>query len=294
MEEKKTSRDLTEFFLEWRDTCAIDKCEKSTASGDVQYLHDMFDREFRRLTDSPRVSCLGAGTSAVSEFAFGMGTSFHAFHLVESEFYAPGKKEGSKRFGLPLKNHLFEAAETRGREGRLNGYFLLMLRTVVNNSFDGSVVSDPKSDDGDDMAADPLAKAPATGPAPDVSISQTECRNEFRRLFEAFWKKASKDVRLALLCDVFFVPKLTREIVEASGLGQSAFYNRKPLQKEIRSICSRLADDHDLADIQDACVSCLPELAEEFGTADPECRFFFEIREDLKHSKKLSESDGNG
>ena len=144
------------------------------------------------------------------------------------------------------------------------------------------------------MAADPLAKAVSTGPAPDVSISQMECRNEFRRLFEEFWKEASKDVRLALLCDVFDVPKSTPEIVEESGLGQSAFYNRKPLQKEIRNICSRLADDHDFSDIQAACVSCLPELAEEFGKADPDCRFFFEIRDALKFSKNLSKSDGNG
>lgn len=294
MKEKNPSRDLTEFFLEWRDTCAIDKCEKAAASGDVKYVHKMFDQKFRQHANSPRASWLGAGTSALSEFAAGMGTSFHAFHLVESEFYAPGKKEGSKRFGLPLKNHLFEAAETKGREGCLNGYFLRMLQTVINNSFGKSVVSDSKSDDGDDMAADPFAKVPATGPAPDVSISQTECRNEFSRLFEEFWKVASKDIRLALLCDVFDVPKSTPEIVEASGLKQSAFYNRKPLQKEIRSICSRLADDHDLSDIQDACVFCLPELAEEFGMADPDCRFFFGIRDELKFSKNLSKSDGNG
>ncbi len=286
-------RDLTEFFLEWRETCAIDECKKSLERGDVQEVNKMYDKCLADMIKNARESSLGKGVKSVSEFS---GITVNAFKLIESEFYTPGKKpmeEGGKNYGESLKNHLFESADTKNCAGRLNGYFFMMLRSIVNNSFKKSVVNEPvatREDEDTDDFTSPIDRATAPGTMPGESLIQSECHADFTRLCEEFWKTAPKDIRLAFLCDVFEVSKSTPQIVQASGLKQSAFYNRKPLAKEIRDICCRLHENgYEFSDIEDACVCCLPDLAKKFGLDDPQCRFFFNIQDDLKHGKNFAE-----
>lgn len=278
---EKTSRDLTEFFLEWRDTCTIDKCEKSAASGDVQYVHDEFDKRLQGMINRARASGLGNGVLAASEFS---GADVHAFKLVESEFYRPGKKTeeaGGKKFGQALKDHLFGNEKTKFSPGRLNKYFLDILRSVVKDSFKNSVISVPvRGKDGTE--SNPVDDAPDQKPNgnPTATIARSECIDDFRESLLSFWNKASIDMRLAALCFATDgeVPFSNPIVVEASGLRSSAFSNRKErVILELRKIAGALSEDHDPNDLRFVFDKFLRGLLEEFGREDPACAPFFEV-----------------
>ena len=277
-DETKKGRNLTEFFLEWRDTCAIDKC---TRKEDVRYVHDMFDRRAEGMVSGSRASSLGNGLVAVSEFS---GYSGHWFHLVESEFYRQGEKtpeEGGKKYGQALKDHLFGNEGTKVSPGRLNGYFLQMLRTVINNSFTGPGVSDPVQND-DGKLVDPVDIAPDSKPDSDPPevLAVSECLEDFRKSLLSFWTKAAIDMRLAALCFACpnKVPFSNPTVVQASGLKQSAFANRKEQAiQQLREIVSILSNDHDPDDLQFVFGKHLWNLLEELGRADPACAPFFKV-----------------
>ena len=274
----KDTRDRTDFFLEWRHTCAIDKC---TRKEDVHYVHDMFDRRAKAMIAACRPSPLGNGVVAVSEFS---GYSGHWFHLVESEFYRPGEKppeEGGKKYGQALKDHLFGNEGTKVSPGRLNGYFLLMLRTVVKKSTTDSVVTVLVRDKGG-TESNPIDGAPDTNPYgdPELSIALKECLDDFRERLIAFWNEASVDMRLAALCFATNgeVPFSNPVVVEASGLKSSAFANRKErVILEMRKITGYLLKDHNQEDLQLVVGRYLRDLLEEFGRKDPACAPFFKI-----------------
>lgn len=276
--ETKKSRDLTEFFLEWRDTCAINLC---TRKDDVRYVHDMFDNRAKRMIADCRDSELGGGVVAVSEFS---GSSGHWFNRVESEFYRQGEKtpeEGGKKFGQALKDHLFGNEETIASPGRLNGYFLGMLRTVVNASFKGSVVSVLEQDK-DGKKTNPIIRQPDPNPDgdPESSIARKECLADFRKHLLAFWNEAAIDMRLAALCFATAgeVPFSNPVVVEASGLKSSAFANRKErVVLELRKIAGSLSKDHDSKDLQTVVGKNLRDLLEEFGREDSACAPFFQV-----------------
>ena len=272
------TRDLTSFLLEWRDTCAIDMC---TRKEDVRYVHDMFDHRAKGMIADCRASRLGNGLVAVSEFS---GYSGHWFHLVEIEFYRPGEKtpeEGGKKYGQALKDRLFGNEGTEVSPGRLIGYFLQMLRTVVNNSFNGSGVSDTDQDK-DGKESNPIDTAPDLKPDgdPESSIARKECLDDFRERLIGFWNEASVDMRLAALCFATDgkVPFSNPTIVKASGLKSSAFANRKEkVILVLRKIADSLSEDHDSAVLQSVFGRFLRDLLEEFGREDPACAPFFEI-----------------
>lgn len=278
MNETRQSRDLTDFFLEWRDTCAIDKC---TRTADVRYVHDMFDGRAKRMIADHRDSGLGGGVVSVSEFS---GSSGHWFHRIESEFYRPGEKtpeEGGKKYGQALKDHLFGNEGTKASPGRLNGYFLRMLRSVVDASFRKSVVP-VLVRGGDGTESNPVDDAPnqKPGDSPTSTIALGESYDDFRESLLAFWNEASVDMRLAALCfasggEVSFS---NPAIVEASGLKSSAFANRKErVVLELRKIAGSLSKAHDPDVLQSVFGGFLRDLLEEFGRKDPACAPFFEV-----------------
>jgi len=273
---ESAKRDLTDFFLEWRDTCAIDKCKRKE---DVAYVHAIFDRKFREMAANPRQSKFG-GLSAVSEFSLDFERT-HAFHLVELEFYTPGKREhADKRFGQALKNYLFESSETKSNPGGINGYFLLMLKDVVKKSFlQSGVESTPslqKDEEGNEIGE--LAKVGNQPANPECIIDRDpaqlmvleECHEEFKSRFGAMWDTLGKEERLALLCDIFFISKLNPEIIAASGLGKSAFYNRKPLVK-VREIANAMLAGYEIDELVHVFRNGIGKVAYDLGKKDPDC-----------------------
>ena len=276
--EKQPSRDLTEFFLEWRETCAIDKC---TRKEDVRYVHDMFDNRAQRMIADHRVSGLGGGVVSVSEFS---GASGHWFHRIETEFYRSGEKtpeEGGKKYGQALKDHLFGNDETKVSPGRLNGYFLGMLRTVVNDSFDKSVVSNPVQND-DGTQENPLDNASVQNPSPAddpaLSLAAKECLEDFRGDLSSFWNESAVDMRLAALCAATRIPFSNPVVVEASGLKSSAFSNRNDaVVRKLRLIADGLSDDYDPEIVQFVFRGYLKDALLALGRTDPACNPFFDI-----------------
>ena len=275
---KKQSRNLTDFFLEWREKCAIDKC---TRKDDVRYVHDMFDRRAEGMIAKCRASGLGGGVISVSEFS---GISGHWFNRVESEFYRSSEKspeEGGKKYGQALKDHLFENEETKTSPGKLNGYFLRMLQTVVEDSFEKSVVSVLYRDkDGTEVNSIDTAPDPRQDDDPESSMASKECLADFRNHLTAFWKESAIDMRLAVLCFASpdKVPFSNPTVVQASGLKQSAFANRKEqVVQKLREIVGTLSNDHDPDDLQFVFGNHLWSLLEEFGRADPACAPFFKV-----------------
>lgn len=277
-EAKQEKRDLTDFFLEWRDTCAIDKC---TRTADVRYVHDMFDSRAQRMTAGCRASGLGGGVISVSEFS---GFSGHWFNRVESEFYRPGEKtpeEGGKKYGQALKDYLFGNGETKVSPGRLNGYFLGMLRTVVNDSFDKSVVSNPVQND-DGTQRNPLENASVQNPSPAddpaLSLAAKECLEDFRARLLSFWNESAVDMRLAALCAATRTPFSNPVVVEASGLKSSAFSNRNDaVVRKLRLIADGLSDDYDPEIVQFVFRGYLKDALLALGRTDPACNPFFDV-----------------
>jgi hypothetical protein len=275
---EKTTKDLTVFFLEWRDKCAIDKCERMD---DVHYVHAMFDAKLRTMISQVRRSRFMGGTIALSEYA---GKHIHAFHLIESEFYRSSdgqNKDREKRYGAALKSHLFESESSKADPGRLNGYFLDMLRTVVKESFKNSVVrSGGVLRDKDGEEVEPLNYVSSDNlqsntdhvstDVPDQGMDVDTCLTEFHTRFKAMWETLGTAERLALLCEIFDISKNRREIVAASGLGQSAFYNRHPIGK-VREIADAMLESYDLDVLMHIVRNFIAKMAYDLGEKDPNC-----------------------
>lgn len=269
------NHDLTEFFLEWRDTCAIDLCKRKD---DVNFVHAVFDSKFRELTANARSSKM-KNLVSVSEFTPDFKRT-HAFHLVEIEFYTPGERSGtSKRYGQALKNYLFESSEAKRNPGGLNGYLLLMLKDVVKKSFKRSAVSrsDPIGDNRENGEGQLLLVGnPDTNkegvdyhdPAQVAAVQ--ECFAEFCSRFATIWKELDKVERLALLCDIFNIPRSNEEILAASGLGKTAFYNRSPLVR-IRGIADTMLPNYNLSELVHVVRNCIGKIAYDLGRDDPGC-----------------------
>lgn len=270
---KKQTRDLTDFFIEWRDTCAIDKCKRAD---DVRYVHAMFDETLKSLLQGPRRSNLGEGVVALTDISIDFEKT-HAFHLVELYFYGHDRIKGR-----PFKDHLFGSATIDEGAGRLNGYFLNTLRSIANDSFNKSVASGDgviRNESGDeldrfDTISSDVQHANLDGVSdydPAKTSALQECFEDFRSRMNALWGDLVKAERLALLCDIFDLPRKTPEIIAASGLRQSAFYNRQPLQK-VRGVAdAMIADGHELDELVHVFRNYIASIAYELGKADPNC-----------------------
>ena len=307
---KKTIPDLTEFFLEWHDTCAIDLCKRTE---DVCYVHRLFDGLLRQAVSQPRWSKLGklpkrrkednpvresdgdnivplqksrdesrgAGWGlSVSEYLdlvkswnrVDKGT--HAFHLIELHLYGKDKIKG-----VPFKNHLFESIAASQNPGVLTGYFRDVLKTITDNSFKNSFFDVERiAGDNDGKDAWDNSETGNTGRLSPLflsdessSIDMEKCRETFTSMVRKFWENATIDIRLALLCDLFKVSKHNPTIIARSGLGQSAFYNRHPLDDFSHLFLDSLSKDFDPETIEIVVREMGIDLFRELGENDPAC-----------------------
>lgn len=272
---ERKARDLTDFFIEWRETCAIDKCK---CTDDVRYVHEMFDARFKLLTSAPRCSALGNGVVALSDISIDF-EKIHAFHLVELYYYGQDTIKGR-----PFKDHLFESAATKNDAGRLNGYFLQTLRSVANDSFRKSVVQAGgriKDEAGHELnPLDFLSAENCTSNAdgassydPICELALKETFEEFYTRFDTMWRKLEKIERLALLCFVFDLPKSSPTILAATGLKKSAFYEKVNNQREkVREMAeTMLSHGHKLDELMHVFRDNIGKIAYEFGSKDPDC-----------------------
>ncbi len=268
-------RDLTDFFIEWHETCAIDKCKRTD---DVRYVHEMFDARFKLLTNAPRRSALGNGVVALSDISIDFDT-IHAFHLVELYYYGQDTIKGR-----PFKDHLFESAATKNDAGRLNGYFLQTLRSLANDSFRKSVVQAGgriKDEAGNELnPLDFLSAENCTLDAdgashydPILELALKEAYEEFYSRFDTMWRKLEKIERLALLCFIFGLTKSSPTILAAAGLKKSAFYEKVKNQRgKMRELAeTMLADGCKLDELMCVFRDNIGKIAYEFGTQDPDC-----------------------
>ena len=317
-ESTKKVHDLTDFFLEWRDTCAIDRCKRTE---DVAYVHSIFDNWLRLAVSQPRVFTvferekegkdlkeksrsddsgvpLGSYDEtaekgrkvrsrrvAVSEYidlVNGVMNSddnvrrIHAFYLVESFFYGRDKING-----VPFKNYLFEKVASDGGVGNLTGYFRnTLIRSVLKQSFRGSNVYTPLPGNEEDVSSNPIDVIPkkpegrinpSTDTDPDLQVCVRECLDLFRKIVVQRWERGAIDFRLALLCDAFRIPKSDPEIVAASGLKQSAFYNRVPLRDVFEELMTLGCSPEDCF----VAFRHAPDVIGELGSRDPKCRPVF-------------------
>lgn len=169
-------RDLTSFFLEWQDACAIDKCPTvktkicdngaevplridgklvykctfkndgesdedyvARIQADVAHVHAIFDASFAKWAYGLRRPNSGKGRSA----AKGLMSLSEFSNLLGSQTHAFHLVElryyGRDSIkGIPFKQHLFESAALQNGVGYLNGYFLETLWQIVKDSFSGS------------------------------------------------------------------------------------------------------------------------------------------------------------
>ena len=198
--------DLTEAWLDWKETCAIRECNPVNRSNLAKVAQGTIKRKIDNL---PR------HIVSTWETYFKNPSGFSVFNELETSLY---KKDKIK--GLPLKDYLFEVIgkRTGGLGKNVTGYLMLMLKRLFQKTLANDlVVQEAGTEDINPNAPEDQTRKPEELiDEEDSTIQGNDEESIFkpaRKLVEKIiFEEWDEDIRLGFYCMIKNIPLSNHDI----------------------------------------------------------------------------------
>ena len=251
-----SNKDLTEAWLDWRETCALDKCSPEHISDLCAVSNSMFRRALARMETGTvsieRFSSL-RHDEPVSDVAR-KNALRHTFHLMETELLPAGEKEERQQY----KDRIFERAKNAGS---VTGYFLRdffrsFVRKKENRSYSRPELPEDTSPEAEENQQVELNRQNGQlqgQPTPDM------IDNELLHIARDFWSTLDEKERAALYAYHYHMTMSDARLLQKVGIGKSVF-SAIPLQK-IKELVKLAREKYKISD-REECSLCINSLTQ--------------------------------
>ena len=229
-------QDLTSFWLEWKETCAIDLCKDPCVQNVRQIANKIFNKRIK-FTQTLKIKNNNATLKgkqkqpivrSASEYIdlagrLGIDGNPDAFEILEIHLY-----DKQTINGKAFKSYLFEDIATRdgGIAQNLVGYLLKRTIADIAKNSGGKVCPVDEVDFCNKNHDENSAEENTFGNT-EESVFCNEVRRSFRKSLEEKWTSFEKAEKVALVCMLYEYPSNSPEVVKMAGTKKSNLYNKR-------------------------------------------------------------------